>query len=235
MPATAISDTPDWTTWDKRPAVSVRDGVLLAHNIRPDARVWATVRNAGDPRVGNVGTACKTASLSMDIDPRLKPINAVVKERQQDRLRQKVDIRKFAAWAVEAIDNPFMCPEFRALVTVMPTPASSSEDGPDAWARSIEILRERYPMERPDGVTRRLQSVARMLVAVAVDQHGLEVDKCGETSNGTIAAFERFTADAGFAQMEGDVVTGALSLAVDLVGRERVLKALAKRAVKPKR
>lgn len=225
---------PDWSEWRKRPTISVRDGVQLAHNVRPSSDVWEKLKGADDPRVPLVGSAYRTASLSMATDPRLTPIAAPLAERQRDRLRQKVDIHSFAAWAVDTIDSPFMSPEFRALVLVPITPKSSSEEGPDAWDRSIEILRKKYPSERPEAVTRRLQSMARMLIAVAVDRHGLEVDRLGERSRGTIAAFEGFTANAGFAQMDGDVITGALSLAVDLVGRERVMNAVAKRAAKHK-
>ena len=232
---TCKQHAPDWSTWQKRPTISVRDGVRLAHDIRPNAGVWKKLKEVADPRVSLVGSDCRTASLSMDTDSRLKPINEDLAQRQSDRLRQKVDIRRFAAWAVETIDNPHMTPEFLALAAPIGVPSAPNGNHVDPWDRSIEILRMKYPLETPGAVTKRLQSVARLLVSIAVDKYRLDVSEAGEQSHGTVAAFERITGDAGFGQMDGETISAALSLAVDLAGREKVLKAIAKRATVPRK
>jgi hypothetical protein len=219
---------PDWNEWRKRPTVSVRDGVRLAHNIKPDSDVWAKLKDAVDPRVPLVGSACRTASLSMGIDPRLSPREPLA-ERQRDRLRQKVSTHQFVAWAVQTIDNPHMAPEFRALMTRIPAPGLPKDTATDAWNRSIEILCAKYPLKTATAVTKRLQSVAKLLVAVAVSKYELELTEAGERFEGTLAALERVTDDAGFKAMDTETISDALSLAVDLVGREKVVMALASR------
>lgn len=226
---------PVWNDWRRRPTISVQDGVRLAHNIKPSSEVWKTLKDAADPRVPLVGSACRTASLSMATDPRLWPIREPLAERQRHRLRQKVGIHSFATWAIETIDNPHMSPEFRALATAIQAPRSPKDTDADPWDRSIEILRTKYPLETPTAVTKRLQSVAKLLVAVAVDKYGLEVTEAGEKFNGTLAAFQRVTGDAGFKATDSDTISDALSLAVDLVGREKVVTAMSNRTVRRKR
>ena len=113
-------ETPDWLNWQRRPNVGVGDGVLLARNIHPAKGVRKRLRRAGDPRGKQVDSDKRTASLSMETDPRLMPITPPLKERQSDRLRQKVRLADFAAWAVEILDPTNMTDEFRALARVSP-------------------------------------------------------------------------------------------------------------------
>jgi hypothetical protein len=168
-------------------------------------------------------------------DHRLKPLDGPLAKTEAGRLRQTVSLPKFVSWAVETIGNPNMPPEFRALMVAPSEPASPSERGPDPWERSLEILRANYPLETPGAVTKRLQSVAKLLVAVALDKYRLEVTKAGESFDGTLAALSRTTSDAGFKPMDEDTISDALSLAVDLVKRDVVLTAMGNRAVRRKR
>lgn len=105
-----------------------------------------------------------------------------------------------------------------------------------ALERSIELARLRIDAKlRPEDITRRLKSVSRLLLAVAVhnDSYRYDVtklDREGKTIAGepskVFAALSEAVSASGLGKMDGETVRDALWFAIDMCGRDMVTEQL---------
>ena len=226
----SLSNAPDWDKCRLRATLTIRHGVMLAHNIAPSGLAYDRLNKAGDPRIAGFRSDCRTANSWIGIPNGLEPTDEITRTGQKERLNQRVPTVDFVRWAMQYIDNANMTAEFKALASTVPTTKQADED--TAWHRAIQRLQEGIPATRTSDVTKRLQSMAKVVLAFAMTKYDLEIVDGALRVPGATAGFQNLTGDAGFRPMDSGTTNDVLTLAIALVGIDEVKTAQKKRIPK---
>ena len=183
-------------------------------------RLRSTVRGSLTSNAGDSGLICDPAAINAGASADTKPVR----------------LSDFVLF-MDGIGEE-LAPRMREIATSAKAAAAESTDARPGRAleRSIELSRVRIDEKmRTEDVTRRLKSVSRLLLAVAVhnDSYKYDVSKLdqhGKTLRGApskaFAALSNAVAASGLGAMDGETVREALWFAIDMCGRDSMMEKL---------